>query len=137
MSLRPIIERQVSDDGSGAFSSILKPIAIPVSLQLKPAPEEPETDEQLARFEGWKARVSATTLEVAACILLVGSSYANAERKRDWISGLMWHAALWWVPHGFVHKDKTFANQLALYAGVLVLLLQPHVRWWFFCLLCF
>jgi hypothetical protein len=99
-----------------------------------------------ARFEHMKARVSATTLELAAfCVIGVSgalqchpASSALTQGVRaahyfgqhwyDLPSVCAWHLSLWLIPHRLVHLPKTPLNVAGFLLCVAVLFLQPHME---------
>ncbi|KAH9252090.1 hypothetical protein BASA81_010072 [Batrachochytrium salamandrivorans] len=86
------------------------------------------SEEHVESFEGWKASLSATTLELAAGGIFIGSSFYYAEHWKDWVGSLCWHASLWTMPHYWVHRPKTPFNVAGFLATLGVLVLQPHTE---------
>ena len=108
-------------------SSLESESIFPVKPSRQSDPQE-DLEDRVQTFEEWKARTTATVLEVAAMTLFVGSSYVNAEHTRDWLGALSWHASLWVIPHVFVHRPKTPLNVLGFIGSLMPLVLQPHME---------
>ena len=121
------IKSMVSDDGSQAFSSVLKPVNIPKPIVTTLKNKEEEEEEGLKKFETYKASICATTLEFLAAVPLVIISYFNSTQSKDWISVAGWHAAVWSLPHFLVNRPKNFINDIGVYGAILILILQPHM----------
>lgn len=98
------------------------------SFSIHKHPSREYLDERVEAFEGWKARMSATVLELTAMGLFVSLSYRHSQRWHDWASSLAWHVSMWLIPHVFVHRPKTPLNVAGFAACLATLVLQPHSK---------
>src|SRR5262249_35023706 len=74
----------------------------------------------------WKARTSATVLQLAWAVVFIRASYVHSTHWSDWAGTIAWYASLWGLPRFCVHREKTPLNVLGFISGALPLILQPQ-----------
>jgi len=114
----PLLRRASSLDSDAYF---------PVKAVHRTTTAEDEED-RVETFEGWKARTSATVLQISWMAMMTRAAYVNSTHWKDWVGCMAWYASLWSVPQWFVHKERTPWNTLAFFASLFPLLAQPHME---------